>query len=197
MNEPAVSSTRKGLIARIWAVVARPSARISLGALIITGGVGGVLFWGAFNWAMEISNTEAFCISCHEMRNTVYQELKNTIHYSNRSGVRAICSDCHVPKEWIYKVKRKIQATNELYNHILGTIDTPDKFEKKRLELAQHVWATMKANNSRECRNCHSVESMDPHKQTPASQVMYAAIKAGATCIDCHRGIAHKLPGAN
>ena len=197
MNEPAVSSTRKGLIARIWAVVARPSARISLGALIIAGGVGGVLFWGAFNWAMEISNTEAFCISCHEMRNTVYQELKNTIHYSNRSGVRAICSDCHVPKEWIYKVKRKIQATNELYNHILGTIDTPDKFEKKRLELAQHVWATMKANNSRECRNCHSVESMDPHKQTPASQVMYAAIKAGATCIDCHRGIAHKLPGAN
>ena len=96
------------------------------------------------------------------MRDNVYQELKKTIHYTNRSGVRAICSDCHVPKQWFYKVRRKIQATNELYNHILGTVDTPEKFEKKRLELAQHVWATMKANDSHECRNCHSVESMDP-----------------------------------
>jgi trimethylamine-N-oxide reductase (cytochrome c), cytochrome c-type subunit TorC len=52
----------------------------------------------------------------------------------------------------------------------------------------------MKATDSRECRNCHSVESMDPHKQTQASQVMFPAMKAGATCIDCHRGVAHQLP---
>ncbi len=194
MNEPTKTSSRKGFIARIWAFVARPSARFSLGVLIVVGGIAGVLFWGAFNWAMEISNTEAFCISCHEMRSTVYEELKETIHYKNRSGVRAICSDCHVPKEWIYKVQRKIQATNELYHHLLGSINTPEKFEKRRLELAQHVWATMKANDSHECRNCHSAEAMDPHKQTPASQVMYPAMKAGVTCIDCHRGIAHKLP---
>jgi nitrate/TMAO reductase-like tetraheme cytochrome c subunit len=197
MSEPTDTSFHKGFIARIWAFIARPSARISLGVLIIVGGIAGILFWGSFNWAMEISNTEAFCISCHEMRDNVYQELKQTIHYKNRSGVRAICSDCHVPKEWIYKVRRKIQATNELFHHIVGTIDTPEKFEKHRLELAQHVWATMKANDSRECRNCHSVESMDPHKQTPASQVMFEAIKNGATCIDCHRGIAHTLPKQN
>jgi nitrate/TMAO reductase-like tetraheme cytochrome c subunit len=197
MSESTDISFHKRFIARIWAFVARPSARFSLGVLIVVGGIAGILFWGAFNWAMEISNTEAFCISCHEMHNTVYQELKETIHYKNRSGVRAICSDCHVPKEWIYKVQRKIQATNELYHHILGSIDTPEKFEKRRLDLAQHVWATMKANDSHECRNCHSAEAMDPHKQTPASQVMFAAMKAGATCIDCHRGIAHKLPGGN
>ncbi len=194
MSEPTEISSHKGFIARIWAFIARPSARFSLGMLIVAGGIAGILFWGAFNWAMELSNTEAFCISCHEMRSTVYEELKQTIHYKNRSGVRAICSDCHVPKEWIYKVRRKIQATNELFHHILGSIDTPEKFEKQRLELAQHVWATMKANDSHECRNCHSAEAMDPHKQTPASQVMYAAMKSGATCIDCHRGIAHKLP---
>jgi cytochrome c-type protein NapC len=194
MSEPTKTSSRKRFFARFWAFVARPSARISLGVLVVVGGIAGVMFWGAFNWAMELSNTEAFCISCHEMRSTVYQELQQTIHYKNRSGVRAICSDCHVPKDWIYKVRRKIQATNELFHKIMGTIDTPEKFEQHRLELAQHVWATMKANNSHECRNCHSVESMDPHKQSAASQAMYPAIQAGATCIDCHRGIAHKLP---
>ena len=35
---------------------------------------------------------------------------------------------------------------------------------------------------------------MDPHKQSAAAQMMPEAIKNGATCIDCHKGIAHKLP---
>jgi nitrate/TMAO reductase-like tetraheme cytochrome c subunit len=127
------------------------------------------------------------------MRNTVYKELQQTIHYSNRSGVRAICSDCHVPKEWIYKVIRKIEASNELFHKIIGTIDTPEKFEAQRLKLAQSVWASMRAHDSRECRNCHSIESMDP-KKSASAQMMAEAMKNGATCIDCHRGIAHKLP---
>ena len=186
--------TDKGLIARIWDIIAQPSKRFALGTLIVAGGILGVLFWGGFNWAMELSNTETFCISCHEMRTTPYAELQKTIHFSNRSGVRATCPDCHVPKEWIHKVWRKVVASNELFHHILGSVDTPEKFEKERPRLAQRVWASMKATDSRECRNCHSVESMDPHKQTPASQAMFPAMKAGATCIDCHRGVAHKLP---
>jgi len=186
--------TLKGLIVRAWRFVSRPSTRFSLGALFLAGAIFGVLFWGGFNWAMELANTESFCISCHEMRTGPYPELQKTIHYSNRSGVRATCPDCHVPKDWIYKVAAKIEATTDLYHKIMGHIDTPEKFEAKRAELAQIVWTKMKATDSRECRNCHSVESMDPHKQSQASQAMFPALKAGATCIDCHRGIAHKLP---
>jgi len=164
--------------------------------VIAAGGfVVGIMFWGGFNWALELTNTESFCISCHEMRDNVYQELQHTIHWSNRSGVRATCPDCHVPHQWIYKIKRKIEASNEVLHKILGTIDTREKFEAHRLELAQHVWATMKSTDSRECRNCHAVESMDPHKQkAEAAQTMQAGFKAGLTCIDCHKGIAHQLP---
>jgi len=57
----------------------------------------GVIFWTGFNMTLDYSNTETFCISCHEMRDNVYEEYKETIHYSNRTGVRAVCSDCHVP----------------------------------------------------------------------------------------------------
>jgi len=163
--------------------------------LLIAGGIGGVLFWGGFNWAMEVANTEQFCISCHEMRDNVYKELQQTIHFKNRSGVRARCSDCHVPHEWFYKVRRKIQASNELLHKVLGTVNTPEKFEQHRLALAERVWATMKANDSHECRNCHSADAMDPHKQTEAAaKAMDAGFKAGLTCIDCHKGVAHKLP---
>jgi cytochrome c-type protein NapC len=156
----------------------------------------GLMFWGAFNTGMEASNQLSFCTSCHEMRDTVFQEYKETTHYKNRSGVRAICPDCHVPKDWTHKFVRKVQASKELYSKfIAGSIDTPEKFEAKRMELAEHVWATMKDNDSHECRNCHSWEAMDPHKQSARARTkMEQAQKDGKTCIDCHKGIAHLLP---
>jgi len=144
---------------------------------------------------MELSNQEAFCISCHEMQENVYREYKNTIHYSNRTGVRAICPDCHVPRDWQHKVIRKITATNELFQHFRGTIDTREKFLQRRPYLAQVVWRSMKRTDSRECRNCHSFEYMDNEKQNVrAGAIHNQATEKGWTCIDCHIGIAHELP---
>lgn len=180
---------------KIWRWFWRPAQRLAWGAIFIFGGFAGIIFWGGFNTAMEYTNTMEFCISCHEMRSTVYEEYKKSTHFKNASGVGAICSDCHVPKAWTPKLIRKIQATNELYHKAMGTISTPEKFEAKRLELAERVWASMKANDSRECRNCHSYENMDFHKQSRRSaEKMQEGIKDGKTCIECHKGIAHKLP---
>lgn len=156
--------------------------------------ISGILFWGAFNTSMELTNTETFCISCHEMEVNVYQEYKKTIHYSNRTGVRATCPDCHVPKDWIHKVTRKVSATNELFHKLMGSINTKEKFEAKRLELASHVWDIMKKNNSRECRNCHSFHSMALNKQKRNSRKKHKrAFENTMTCIDCHMGIAHNI----
>jgi cytochrome c-type protein NapC len=153
----------------------------------------GVIFWGGFNTAMEATNTLDFCISCHEMEDNVYREYKKTIHYSNRSGVRATCSDCHVPDPWVHKVVRKIQASNEVLHKVLGTINTPEKFDQKRLELAGHVWDAMKETDSRECRNCHDFSSMNPEDQKKRARKQHIqGMEAGNTCIDCHKGIAHK-----
>ncbi|MCD0501421.1 NapC/NirT family cytochrome c [Bordetella petrii] len=155
----------------------------------------GVVFWGGFNTVMEWTNTEAFCISCHEMKQNVYQEYRNTVHYSNRTGVRAVCSDCHVPKEWGPKMLRKLYASNELLHHFLGTIDTPEKFEAKRATLAQNEWRRMKANNSQECRNCHDYSYFDYTGQGARSARMHQqGLESGQTCIDCHKGVAHSLP---
>lgn len=184
-----------GALRRLWRWFWSPSARWSLGTILIAGGFGGIIFWGGFNTFMEYTNTVQFCTSCHEMGDNVGKEWQESVHFKNASGVRAICSDCHVPKDWTAKLIRKIQATNELYHHFLGTIDTPEKFEAKRAELAEHVWAKMKANDSRECRNCHSFEAMDFHKQTArAAEKMREAMEQGKTCIECHTGVAHKRP---
>lgn len=179
-----------------WKVINRPSVHYSIGFLTIGGFIAGIFFWGAFNTALEVTNTETFCISCHEMQNNVYQELKSTIHYTNRSGVRATCPDCHVPHNWTDKIARKMQASKEVWGKIFGTINTREKFLEKRKELAQREWHRLKTNNSLECRNCHDFNYMDFTRQSPRAEEAHSTMLASGekTCIDCHKGIAHHLP---
>jgi cytochrome c-type protein NapC len=192
MKDPEV---RPSAFKRLLAFLKRPSAHYSLGALLLVGFAIGVIFWGGFNTVVEATNTETFCLSCHEMRDNVYPEYQQTIHYSNRTGVRATCPDCHVPREWTHKMVRKVQATKELWGKLVGTIDTPEKFEAKRLQLARSEWARMKASDSRECRNCHSLESMNAASQKQRARKQHEmAREDNMTCIDCHKGIAHKKP---
>ena len=189
-NTSPPAPPRPGLIGRLWAMVKTRRFMVLSSAF-----VAGIIFWGGFNTAMEWTNREAFCISCHEMQENVYVEYRNTIHYQNRTGVRATCPDCHVPKEWGPKMIRKIQASNEVLHKVLGSIDTPEKFNAKRAVLAQHEWDRMKATDSRECRNCHNFSYMDYAEQNQRSAAKHqVAFNEGQTCIDCHKGIAHTLP---
>ncbi|MFO1147434.1 MAG: NapC/NirT family cytochrome c [Alsobacter sp.] len=184
-----------GRVRRILRWFFSPAKTVAWGIIAVVGFAAGVIFWGGFNWGMEATNTEQFCTSCHEMKENVFVEYRNTVHYSNRTGVRASCPDCHVPKEWGHKMVRKIQASNELLHKALGTIDTPDKFNAHRIDLARSVWRAMKTTDSRECRNCHKFDFMDYASQEPrASKIHQTALTQGKTCIDCHQGIAHKLP---
>lgn len=186
----------KRLLVLTWQTLIKPSGYYSLGFLVIGGFIAGIIFWGGFNTALEVTNTEEFCISCHEMENNVYEELKTTIHFSNRSGVRATCPDCHVPHKWTDKIARKMQASKEVWGTIFGTINTREKFLAHRGQLARNEWRRLKANDSLECRNCHNFDYMDFTEQSEraANQHSGALATGEKTCIDCHKGIAHQLP---
>ena len=185
---------KPGLIRRLFRWFFSPS-KLAFGVIATLAFGVGIAFWGGFNWGLEATNSTAFCISCHEMKDNVYQEYRNTVHAQNRTGVQAGCPDCHVPKEWGHKMVRKIQASYEVWGKLTGKIDTQEKFNAHRLEMSKSVWRAMKTTDSRECRNCHKFESMDYSTQEPrASKVHQAALTGGKTCIDCHQGIAHRLP---
>lgn len=190
------NDTRKGPLGRLWTWFWSPISVLSVGFILIAGFIAGILFWGGFNWSLELTNNEEFCVSCHTME-TNLGEYRETIHYNNHSGVRATCPDCHVPHEWQHKVKAKIMAVKDVYHEIKGTISTPEKYEEHRLSMAAAVWKKMKASDSRECRNCHAFEYMDfTIQETRAADNHQKAIDEGMTCIDCHQGIAHELaPG--
>lgn len=183
------------MLRRIRTFLFSPGTVWSAGGLLFVGFMAGIVFWGAFNWTVEATNTERFCISCHVMRDNPYVEYQDTIHHTNASGVGAVCADCHVPRDWMPKMVRKATATRELYHWLIGTIDTPEKYEEHRAAMAQRVWDTMTANDSLECRNCHVEDRFDYSRMAAAdARVMQEGLARGETCIDCHKGIAHRLP---
>jgi len=165
--------------------------------MIVIGVFGGIGIWGLLNTGMEYTNRTEFCLSCHTMQ-TPFEELKKTVHYSNRTGTSVGCADCHVasskePFDYARKLTQKVFASKDVIGEILGTIDTPEKFEAHRLTMAKRVWAHMKDTDSKECRNCHKFDKMDTTKQKDRSAVKHeGAVQDGKTCIDCHKGIAHK-----
>ena len=187
------------MLRRAWEALTRKCVtcsriRLGLGVAVVAVLVAGVLLaTGAAGLAW--TNTEGFCIGCHEMRDNVYAEFKDTIHDKNRSGVRAVCADCHVPREPGAMLVRKVAATFEIWGKLTGVINTKEKFEKHRYAMAVREWTRMKQNNSQECRNCHHFEAMDAEKQNEKARARHEKAKAeGTTCIDCHFGIAHTEP---
>ncbi|MFA7270952.1 MAG: NapC/NirT family cytochrome c [Sterolibacterium sp.] len=171
------------------------SAPGALGVLGLGLGVGLVIFasLGAF---MVHANSESFCsTACHEMT-YMAAEYKDSVHDRNRTGVRAACNDCHVPHAYIPNYLAKLGLLSDVWGHfVTHSIDTKEKLEAKRYELAKRVWLDMKSNDSRECRHCHNTTKMDPEKQTEKAQARHAKAKReGLTCVDCHFGISHKEP---
>jgi cytochrome c-type protein NapC len=149
----------------------------------------------AFDVTIHETSTDSFCLSCHELQENIGYEYEGMSHAENALGVRATCADCHVPKAFIPKMIRKVEAVREIYHHVLGTIGTPEKFEAHRMEMATRVWADMNANDSRECRSCHQADEWDLAAQTERAREFHSgALSNAKTCIDCHKGVAHSLP---
>ena len=184
-----------GRIRRIWEALKRPPVRLSLGAVfdhrcgICAGGLGGFVF------VMEKTGTNDFCANaCHEM-NTSFAEYQQSVHARNTTGVTATCSQCHIPQHSMAKGHpQDSSGMDRRCGQDLGVISTPEKFEAHRKAMAEKSGPDMKENDSRECRFCHDRNAMDPEARTDGSRQHAKAAAEGMTCIDCHQGIAHKLP---
>ncbi len=191
MNTP--QPVTRGIGAWLWR---RPQRwyllGIPLGGLIAF--VVGIAFTGGFIGGLKMTESDAFCTSCHEMQQP-FQELKRSAHYSNEFGIQASCGNCHVPPAFVPGLIRHIKAVTEVWGHLTGKLSTPAKYEAHRLELAQKIWTEFKANDSAECRSCHTPSAMAFAKQPAMAAEAHSSLaKSGMTCIDCHKGVAHTLP---
>ncbi len=169
----------------------RPQSYLVSLLVVFAGGV--ALAFGG-NVALQQTNTTAFCSSCHSM-DTAVAEYRQSAHFSDASGVKATCADCHVPQSLGPMLKAKLFAAKDVYHEMVGTIDTVDKFEARRWHLANVVWDKMAATDSRECRTCHTFTAMDyAEQERSVARRHQRAEEEGETCIACHMGVAHTEP---
>ena len=171
----------------------KPSAKWSLGALLIVGSALGVVATTSFNFVMHETSSDQFCNVCHATN--IDQDYAGTAHSTNHIGVRVNCHDCHIPKEFVPKLYRKATAgARDVFHTIIGTVNTPEKIEAHRMRMATAVWDSMRANDSRACRYCHDDMRWDTAAQTPKARGYHlGSLAKGSTCIDCHKGLAHPL----
>jgi nitrate/TMAO reductase-like tetraheme cytochrome c subunit len=188
---------RPGVLRRFFRWLFSPSARWSIFALLLVGVAVGATMTVGTQVAMAVTGSNEFCgTACHSHTQFVYPEYKVSVHGSNRTGVQAGCSDCHVPHAYPAKIIYKTRAgIRDAIAEFQGTISTKEKFEAKRWELANNVWDEMRANNSANCRTCHTPAAMDAAKQNEDAVREHKKFASGkATCIDCHTGVAHVEP---
>ncbi|MBF0418982.1 MAG: NapC/NirT family cytochrome c [Magnetococcales bacterium] len=189
------------MMKKIWTLLIRPNTKIALGLILGAGFLAGIIFFLVFHFTMNATNSMTICISCHEMEG-VYEEYKESKHYSSRTGVRASCADCHVPNgktfgDYIDKFLAKLTiGSKDIYHHLIGTYPTRESFDKNRWHMAQNVLAYMRSRDSKECRNCHSMEAMNMEDQEKSAARKHKRVMESAdkTCVDCHAGIVHKEP---
>ncbi len=194
MDEETETKKRPGR----FAFLRKPSTRYSVGALLVVGMLFASTLIAGGAYFMNYTNTLEFCISCHTMRDTVYQEYKETLHYTNASGVRATCPDCHVPDAFGPLVVAKVLAVADVYHEIVGSIDTPEKFEARRWLMANKVWKRLEDTDSGTCRSCHGdgheTMALDEQDRLARRKHKRAFEEGDKTCIECHKGLVHKMP---
>lgn len=177
-----------------------PMTSIKKRTIVLISLVGIAIGWltlGGTAAVMHYTSSTEFCLSCHSMK-IPYEEYQGSIHFSNAKGIRAECSDCHIPEAPLDYVITKIRATKDIYHEfVTGKIDDEDKFEQHRMAMAETVWEQLRANDSATCRSCHTLDAMDTYEQTEDAVKMHAYGKENnVTCIDCHKGVAHFAPEA-
>ena len=190
-------TSKPGLWSRLWR---RPKRRWLLGIpaggfLMLFVGAAGL---GTTNYVLHETSTTEFCFSCHSHELNLREEFNASTHTNNAAGVRAECSDCHLPEmhgNWFRYVTTKIIVSADIFDELAGTVSTKEKWEENRGRMARHVWEEYRENKSEYCLHCHTPEHMVLEEQERRAQRKHADMEsAEGGCIDCHQGVVHALP---
>lgn len=156
----------------------------------------GAVALGSANYVLHATSTTDFCYTCHSHENFIKPEYEASTHFSNAAGVRAGCSDCHLPHDnWFELVWTKMVVSLDIIPEVAGKLDTAEKYAAHRAEMAESVWRQFKENDSKFCRSCHSIAAMDLESQERRTARQHSrAVENGETCIDCHYGLVHEEP---
>lgn len=137
------------------------------------------------------ANSTQFCVFCHSMGAYVYEEFKKSKHFTNASGVRPECGQCHVAKRFWPAVWDHAMGTHDLIAEYSHDWTRTEVFEARRTRMAEKARLKMLGEDSHTCRECHKMEAIAPTRKR-GERAHGDAIKKGKTnCIACHYNLVH------
>jgi cytochrome c-type protein NapC len=114
------------------------------------------------------------------------------------ASVRVACHDCHIPHDYPAALWYEAKAgARDTIAEVRDVIATAEQLDRERKRLANAVWTEYRETNSANCRYCHLFTQEILARQTPAAMTMHQKFLAKeSTCIDCHQGLDHAVPGS-
>jgi len=182
----------RAIVRRLWQDLHDFFASPLRGGLAIVGIV--VALGLSFVAAEELNiqgNSTKFCVSCHSMNAYVYEEYKKSKHYTNASGARPECGQCHVAKRFWPAVWDHAMGTHDLIAEFSHDWTRPEVFEARRTRMAEKARLKILDEDSHTCRECHKMEAIAPTRKR-GERAHEDAVKKGKTnCIACHYNLVH------
>jgi nitrate/TMAO reductase-like tetraheme cytochrome c subunit len=167
--------------------------RLVIFAILVLGAVIGA---GGIIASLEVNRytaTDAFCASCHSMAGLASDpHFVTSAHRTNSEGVRASCSDCHIPKtNWFVETYTHVSSgTRDVIAEYTHNFNDPKIWEARRIELAHEVREIMRSQDSVTCRSCHDGAVIQPKSERGLAA--HALLRESRmTCIDCHFNLVH------
>lgn len=178
---------------RLWAALHDFFRNPLNGVIALLGGA--VVLGISFVVAEELNirgNSTSFCISCHSMKAYVYEEFKKSKHYTNASGARPECGQCHVAKRFWPAVWDHMMGTHDLISEFTNDWSALENFDAKRTRMAEKARLKIFNEDSHTCRDCHKMEAIAPTRKRGQRAHEDALAKGRTNCIACHYNLVHK-----
>jgi nitrate/TMAO reductase-like tetraheme cytochrome c subunit len=161
---------------------------------LVIGGIAGIVFMLFLIEFDHLTNSEAFCTSCHSMEIAAESYRKST-HYNPVSGVRASCGDCHVSEGIFAATWDHIKGSKDLLAQISGALAGPDHDDPviNALRLPSAAFEArkwFKATDSATCKRCHVLEAIQGLRAD--TNAIHREETEGKSCIDCHINLVHR-----
>lgn len=147
-----------------------------------------ILFLVLSQKIIRYTSTDEFCAACH-FHPHAESSFKLSIHNTNRSGVSARCTDCHLPPEdqTVYFLTRKAyHGFHDLYYYLTRDMEDID-WEAKRTAEASKRFVYEDG-----CKKCHTNLFPSTLDALGAeSHLKYQRDPENNSCVKCHLDVGH------
>ena len=141
------------------------------------------LSWLVGEESFTATGNADFCVSCHSMEPFVAANADNSHGGNNDYGIKATCTDCHLPHDnsanYLY-----VKARTGIHDMWVENFGNPEDIDW--LAKSEHREEFVYDSG---CMTCHS--ELEEATKDEEEHTKYFAGETTSTCVTCHEEVGH------